>query len=473
MSTEMQYNKVAPHDLKLESAALGAILIDREAFPLVSGVISETTFYLERHQEVFKACKLLWNTSNPIDILTVTDQLRKAGKIDLIGGAYYLVELTQMVASAANLEFHCRILRQKEIQRQLINVSNDVIRRAYEDTDDAFALLEHAQKSVYDISAIGTKESIDISTAVQTALLEIERANKGQEMFTFGLSSLDKKMGGGIMGGEMFCIAARPGMGKTELALLSAFANARKGKKVWFVSLEMSASQLAKRLMSKLSGIKTGKLRSGDLQDSEWLELKKAADGLMILPFKIAAFKTPESLRSAVHRAKLKNDIDILYVDYLQLMDGDGKSQNREREIANISRTLKVLTIEFNMPVVPLSQLNRAVESRANKKPGLQDLRESGSIEHDCDAVMFIMRPEAYGIDSVVINTNGSEQVYDTSGGALIYSEKFRNDTNFNAWVQFKDGHFYDWPDNKQFPTSEFSSVKTNPKPMDEEDFPF
>jgi replicative DNA helicase len=464
--SEYVFGKVPPQALDLERAVLGALMIDREAPALVSDLLSPESFYLESHQCIYRAIIHLFTSSRPVDMLTVVEHLKKTGEIERTEGAAYVVQLCTVVASSANLEYHARIVQQKAISRQIIDASMAAIRDAYEDTEDTFEMLDKVQGKFFGITAVKTENQVvSLREATMKALKEIEATEKTG--IKTGLRATDKAFNG-FMPGELVVIAARPGMGKTEYALQIALENAVDGEKIWFVSLEMTASQLAKRVLSKKSGIGTGSLRSGKLSDMDFALLQNAANDVMDLPINFAGFRTPNSLWSAVRRAKAKGQIGALIVDYLQLIEGDGKPGNREREVADISRTLKKISTELDLPVIALSQLSRALESRANKMPNLADLRESGAIEQDADIVLFIFRPEAYDIEQLNISEDGHQKMVDATDGALIYSGKFRHDNHRSAWVRFKDGHFSDWPlseSSKYFPNEA--------KKQNDEDLPF
>lgn len=401
------FGKLQPQALPLEEAVLGALMLDREALPLVMEILRPDSFYLEAHQHIYRAIIRLFERSNPVDMLTVTEELRKMGDLDKIGGAYYLVELTNKVASAANIEYHARILAQKHIQRELIRVSTRTIKDAYEDSSDVFTLLDDAEKGLFAITQNNLSRSYEsmgsLSAKVLKQIEELAQKKDGLTGVPTGFTDLDR-LTSGWQPSDLVIIAARPGMGKTSF-VLAVTLNAAKdfGKPVALFSLEMASTQLVQRLVSMEAEIQGSKMRSGKLEDFEWQALQTTVEKLGSVPIFID--DTPGinvfELRAKCRRLKQQHGIALIIIDYLQLMSGasEGKSTNREQEIAGISRALKSLAKELSVPVIALSQLSRAVEVRGgSKRPQLSDLRESGSIEQDADIVSFIYRPEYYQI---------------------------------------------------------------------------
>lgn len=402
------FGKLQPQAIPLEEAVLGALMLDREALPVVMEILRPDSFYLESHQHIYRAIIRLFERSNPVDMLTVTEELRKSGDLDKIGDAYYLVELTNKVASAANIEYHARILAQKHIQRELIRVSTRTIKDAYEDTTDVFNLLDDAEKGLFSITQNNLSRSYEsMGTLSAKVLKQIESLVGKQDGLTgvpTGFTDLDR-LTSGWQPSDLIIIAARPGMGKTSF-VLAVTLNAAKdfGKPVALFSLEMASTQLVQRLISMEAEIPGSKMRSGKLEDFEWQALQTTVERLSTVPVFID--DTPGinvfELRAKCRRLKQQHDIQLIIIDYLQLMTGAGEGKgnvNREQEIAGISRALKSLAKELSVPVIALSQLSRAVEVRGgSKRPQLSDLRESGSIEQDADIVSFIYRPEYYQI---------------------------------------------------------------------------
>ena len=402
------FGKVQPQALQLEEAVLGALMLDREALPVVMDILRADSFYLEAHQHIYRAVIKLFERSNPVDILTVTEELRKSGDLEKVGGPYKLVELTNRIASAANIEYHARIIAQKHIQRELIRVSTGIIKDAYEDTTDVFDLLDDAEKGLFGITQNNLSrsyESMDtLSSKVLKQLEELSKKGDGLTGVPTGFTDLDR-LTSGWQPSDMIILAARPGMGKTSMVLAMTLNAAKDfGKPVALFSLEMGSTQLVQRLISMEAEIEGSKMRNGKLQDWEWQQLQKTVDKLSSVPIYID--DTPGinifELRAKCRRLKMQHDIQLVIIDYLQLMTGsseNNKSGNREQEISGISRALKNMAKELSVPVIALSQLSRAVETRGgSKRPQLSDLRESGAIEQDADIVSFIYRPEYYGI---------------------------------------------------------------------------
>lgn len=403
------FGKVQPQATSLEDVVLGALMLDREALPLVMDILRPESFYLEAHQHIYRAIVRLFERSNPVDLLTVTEELRKSGDLEKIGGGYYLVELTNRIASAANIEYHARIIAQKHIQRELIQVSTRIIKDAYEDTTDVFTLLDDAEKGLFAITQNNLSRTFEtmgsLSSKVLKLIEEVAGKPEGLTGVPTGFTDLDR-LTSGWQPSDLIIIAARPGMGKTSAVLAMALNAARDfNKGVALFSLEMANTQLVQRLISMESEIPASKMRNGKLEDYEWQQLQSTVERLSTVPIYID--DTPAinifELRAKCRRLKMQHDIQLVIVDYLQLMTGASENSkgggNREQEIASISRALKSLAKEINVPVIALSQLSRAVETRGGtKRPQLSDLRESGSIEQDADIVSFIYRPEYYQI---------------------------------------------------------------------------
>jgi len=401
-----EFGKVPPQAIPLEEAVLGALMLDKDAVALIIDILRPASFYKEAHKHIYEAICTLFEKSNPIDLLTVTEELKNMGKLDMVGGPFQIVELTTRVASSANIEFHARIISQKFIQRELIRTSTETINAAFEDTTDVFELLDKAEQNLFDITDQNlSRGSIGMSTLVNMAIKQLEEVSGKEEGLTgvpTGFVGLDK-LTSGWQPSDLIIIAARPGMGKTAFTMAVARNAAIEfNKGVAFFSLEMSSLQLVNRLISMETEIPSEKLRKGQLEDYEWQQLHAQVDKLSEVPLFID--DTPGisifELRAKCRRLKMQHDIQMVVVDYLQLMTGghDNKG-NREQEISMISRGLKGLAKELSVPVIALSQLSRAVETRGgSKRPQLSDLRESGAIEQDADIVSFIYRPEYYQI---------------------------------------------------------------------------
>jgi len=433
-----EHGKIPPQALDLEEAVLGAMMLENDRLAEVIEVLKPAVFYKENHQIIFSAIQRLFAQNEPVDILTVTEELRKCGELDIAGGPYFITMLTNRIASAANIEFHSRIILQKFIQRELIRVSSEIIKDAYEDTTDVFDLLDKAETGLFSISesSIG-KSYMDMQSIIKEAIKEIA-AGRNQEGKLRGVGSgfteLDR-ITSGWQKSDLVIIASRPGMGKSAFALTMARNAAIDFKKpVAVFSLEMSSVQLVTRLMSSETEIPQEKLRKGSMEDHEWAQLNTKITPLIDAPLYIddTAALSVFDLRAKCRRLKAHHDIQMVIVDYLQLMQGSQDTRgNREQEISSISRALKTLAKELDLPVIALSQLSRASEKRSlAAKPILSDLRESGSIEQDADMVLFIYRPEYYKID---VDESGDS----TSGVAEIIIAKNRNGPLKDVRIRF------------------------------------
>ena len=407
-SPQVDIGRVPPQALDLEEAVLGAMMLDNSAVNDAIDILrTPDAFYDPKHKVIFTAIHDLFRTSQPIDLLTVTDQLRKNADLESAGGIYYLSTLTNKVASAAHIEYHARIIIEKFIQREIIRMSNEILKDAFDETKDVFNVLSKAEEELFAIAQSNMKKSYDtMGTAMQEAISEIEAARKntdGVSGIPTGFKDLDK-LTSGWQRSDMIVIAARPAMGKTAFVLSMARNTAVDyNMGVAIFSLEMSSAQLVKRLISSEARIDAEKLRKGNLADHEFQQLHSRIRKLATAPIYID--DTPGisifELRAKCRRMKQKHDIQVVIIDYLQLMTaGTGKGQgNREQEISQISRSIKEIAKELNIPVIALSQLSRSVEQRGgDKRPVLSDLRESGAIEQDADIVSFIYRAEYYGL---------------------------------------------------------------------------
>lgn len=418
--------KLQPQAVDLEEAVLGAMMLEKEALSNVIDILKPEAFYKPAHQSIYRAILDLFNNSEPVDLLTVTAQLRKNAELEIAGGAYYISQLTNRVASSANAEYHARIILQKYIQRDLIRISTEVINHSYEDSTDVFDLLDKATESIFQLVDTNVRKQQDsISKLIAKAIEQIEEASQQTSGVTgvpSGFTSLDR-ITGGWQKSDMVIIAARPAMGKTALVLtLARNAAVEFNKPVVFFSLEMSSLQLVNRLISAEAELEQEKIRKGQLRDDEFVQLNERIKKLASAPLFID--DTPAlsifELRAKARRLKENSDIQMIIIDYLQLMTAGGEggrgSGNREQEISYISRSLKGLAKELDVPIIALSQLSRDVEKRAtgSKRPQLSDLRESGAIEQDADMVVFIYRPEYYGLDVFEDNepSRGMAEIY-------------------------------------------------------------
>jgi replicative DNA helicase len=403
----LEKGKIPPQAIDLEEVVLGAMMIDKKGVDEVIDILSPDAFYKDAHKHIFESIFKLFENSEPVDLLTVSSQLKKDKKLDLAGGDFYLISLTQRVSSSAHIEFHARIILQKYIQRSLIKISNEIIEDAYDETKDVFDLLDNAEAKLYEVTQGNVKKSTESaqSLVIQAKKKIEEISNKeGMSGIPSGFDKLDK-LTSGWQPSDLIIVAARPGMGKTAFTLTMARNVAVNSNiPVAFFSLEMSSVQLITRLISSETGLSSEKLRTGKLEKHEWEQLNVKVKTLEKAPLFID--DTPSlsifDLRAKARRLASQYGIKMIMIDYLQLMTAGGsqKGGNREQEISTISRNLKALAKELAIPVIALSQLSRAVETRGgSKRPLLSDLRESGAIEQDADIVSFIYRPEYYKID--------------------------------------------------------------------------
>ena len=435
-----QAGRVPPQAVDVEQSVLGAMLIEREAIPKAIEILPSEAFYDGRHQRIYQAILGLFERGNPVDLITLTEELKRRGDFENIGG-YYLSELTTRVASAANVEYHARIIAEKSLLRQMIETMTTTVGEAYDPGTDAFDLLDRAERDIFQISESQLRKgSRSMSEVVMETFKQLEALSHRDGGITgvpSGFHALDD-MTGGWQKSDLIIIAARPSMGKTAFSLataMNAATHPQYGVGVAIFSLEMSANQLAQRMLTSEARIDAQKARTGRLTDEDWPLLARAAGRLEAA--KIFVDDTPGlgilELRAKCRRLKAEHDIGLVIVDYLQLMHGtkDSRNANREQEIAQISRSLKALAKEIDVPVIALAQLSRAVETRGgDKRPQLSDLRESGSIEQDADVVAFIYRAERYGITQ---DENGNS----TAGLGEIIIGKQRNGPIGNVRLAF------------------------------------
>ena len=426
----LEKGKIPPQALDLEEVVLGAMMIDKKGVDEVIDILSPEAFYKDAHKYIFEAIFKLFENSEPIDLLTVSGQLKKDSRLDIAGGDFYLISLTQKVSSSAHIEFHARIILQKFIQRSLIKISTEIIEDSYDETKDVFDLLDNAEAKLYEVTQGNIKKSSETAQelVIQAKKKIEEISNKeGMSGIPSGFDKLDK-LTSGWQESDLIIIAARPGMGKTALTLSMARNIAvNQNIPVAFFSLEMASVQLITRLISSETGLSSEKLRTGRLEKHEWEQLNVKVKALEKAPLFIDDSPSLSifDLRAKARRLASQHGIKLIVVDYLQLMTAGGgmKGGNREQEISTISRNLKALAKELSIPVIALSQLSRAVETRGgSKRPLLSDLRESGAIEQDADIVSFIYRPEYYKIDEW-----DDEERTPTEGQAEFIVAKHRN----------------------------------------------
>lgn len=393
-----------PSVVHVERAVLSALLLDNEVIPRVIEIVKPEYFFDPKNKLVFHAIRTLNDSGEPVDTVSVFEELKKSGKIDEAGGAQYISQLTQEVSSAANVDYHARLITEKWILRQLISTANEIASSALDEKDDVFEILDQAESKIFAISQEGTKESYkSMDKAVHEALELIEaihaKTSKSVSVQT-GYFALDDMLGG-FQKSDLIIIAARPSMGKTAFALSFARnAAIDYGVPIAIFSLEMSTIQLATRLISAEARINAHSIRTGRFRAEDGAKISRTVHKLSNA--KIYIDDTPSltilELRAKARRLKNEKNIGMIVIDYLQLMNSTARMESREREISQISRSLKALAKELNIPVVVLSQLNREVEKTTDKRPMLSHLRESGSIEQDADVVLFLYRPEAYKI---------------------------------------------------------------------------
>ncbi len=394
--------RVPPQNLEAERSVLGGILLKNNAIQEVMQILHEEDFYQEAHRKVFQAMLDLNERGEPVDLITLTEELNRKGWLKDIGGAVYPASLVDEVPTAANITYYARIIKEKSVLRQAIDVATEIARLGYEEPEDSLAFLDKAEQSILEISRRQQRQGfIPIRYVLQDTFKAIEDSY-GKPGLVTGVPTkfddLDRKTSG-FQPSDLIIIAGRPSMGKTALALnIARNAAVESNVPVAFFSLEMSKEQLTIRLLCAEAQVDASKVRSGYLKASDFPKLTQAADILSQAPLFIddSAGLTVREMRGKARQLKLEHDIGLIVVDYLQLMQGSEKSDNRVQEISEISRFLKLLAKELNVPVVALSQLNRAVENRPDKRPLLADLRESGAIEQDADLICFIYREEFY-----------------------------------------------------------------------------
>ncbi len=482
-----EHGRVPPQAVDLEEAILGALMLEQNALTTVIDILKPEIFYKETHQKIYAAIHRLFAKSEPVDILTVTNELKSSGELELIGGAYYITQLTNRVASTANIEYHARILSQKFIQRELIKISSDIIKDAFEDTTDVFDLLDKAEQNLFSVSENNFRRDYDsMQSLVSEAIRDIESARDHEGNLRgvpSGFTDLDR-ITAGWQKSDLVILAARPGMGKTAFVLSMARNIAVDfNVPLAIFSLEMSSIQLVTRLISSETQLSADKLKKGNLENYEWEQLNAKIGKLVDAPMFID--DTPAlsifELRAKCRRLKAQHNIQMIVVDYIQLMSaGADLKGNREQEISTISRSLKALAKELNVPIITLSQLNRSVETRGgSKRPLLSDLRESGAIEQDADMVMFIYRPEYYKIDQ-------DEEGNSTKGVAELIIAKHRNGAladvkmqfidRFAKFIDFEGGGFDlpgDIPSEYDYPGDNSITMQSRMNDMPEDDQPF
>lgn len=394
--------KTPPHNLESEQCVIGSIIVEEQTLVPVAEILDREDFYIDAHKVIYDSMIELGNERKPIDMITLTNRLKEKGYLDQVGGVTYLTSITNMIPTTSNVKVYSEIVKKNSTLRKLIKASNDIISMGYEASDSLDDILNVAEKKIFDISQDRMSQDFkpisEVLTSV-TAMIE-EVYSKGSDItgLDTGFIDLNKKLGG-FHKSDLILIAARPGMGKTAFALnLVANAAIRSKSSVAVFSLEMSKEQLVQRLLSSQSNVALNNISKGKIADDEW---KKLTDAMTVLSSShIFIDDTPgikvSEIRSKCRKLKMEKGLDMIMIDYLQLMEADGRADNRQQEVSKISRSLKILAKEMNCPVIALSQLSRNTESGKDHMPKLSDLRDSGAIEQDADIVMFIYRDEYY-----------------------------------------------------------------------------
>jgi len=400
------FGRIPPQNIEAEQSVLGAILLDKEVLSSVTEIISSQDFYREDHREIFEAIMDLYEKGEPIDLITVAEQLKVRGSLEAVGGLEYLTNLASLVPTTANAKHYAKIVEEKSILRRLIKASNEIINMGYEAAEEVSYVLDKAEKSIFDVLQ---KRNTQGFALIKDVL--IDTFNRLEELYNnkgyitgipTGFVDLDYKTAG-LQNSDLILIAARPAMGKTSFVLnIAQYAAIHEKVPVAIFSLEMSKEQLVNRMLCCEAMVDSQKMRTGKLEDSDWQKVARALGPLSEAPIYID--DTPglsvAEIRAKCRRLKLEKNLGLVVIDYLQLMQGRGKSESRQQEISEISRSLKILAKEINVPVLTLSQLSRAPELRSDHRPILSDLRESGAIEQDADIVMFLYRDDYYNPDT-------------------------------------------------------------------------
>lgn len=399
---ELLAQRLPPQNLEAEVSVLGGVLLDNEALNRVLEIMKEGDFYRESHRKIFSAILDLYEKSEPVDLITLTEALKKREALEAVGGIEYLNSLVNSVPTAANISYYAKIVKEKAILRKLINRSTDIISQVYGVSGDVDDFLDQAERSIFEISEDRVRPSFfSLKEIIKSSFKTIERLYEKRQLITgvpTGFTKLDE-LTSGLQPSDLIIVAGRPSMGKTALALdIAAHAAVEGGIPSAIFSLEMAKEQLALRMLCSEAKVDAHRLRGGFLSESDWPKLTRAAGSLSEAPIFID--DTPGlsalEMRAKSRRLKAEHNLGLVVVDYLQLMRGRADSDTREQEISDISRSLKALAKELHLPVIALSQLNRRVEERGDKRPQLSDLRESGAIEQDADVIIFLYRDEVY-----------------------------------------------------------------------------
>ena len=413
---DISLEKVPPQNLEAEIAVLGSMLIEEEAIGQAVEIANASFFYRDAHKKIFQAIVDLYSSNKAVDLVTLTEELKRRGALEEVGGAAYLTELTAAVPTAANVAHYARIVKEKAILRNLINTATQIVAQSYDGQQDANVLLDKAERLIFDISGSQLQGiCVSIKDIIKDSIEAIEGFYRRKAHVTglpTGFDDLDM-MTAGLHSGELIVIAGRPSMGKSALAAcIAEYVGVQEQKPVVIFSIEMSKEQLVQRMLCSHARVELQKARSGFLTQSDWPKLVTAAGRLAEAPIYIddSAGLTALELRAKARRLKSRHNFELIIVDYLQLMTGSTNIENRQQEISEISRSLKALAKELKLPLIAISQLSRAPEKRETFRPRLSDLRESGAIEQDADVVMLLFREEYYnpketnkGITEVIV----------------------------------------------------------------------
>lgn len=398
--------RIPPHSLEAEQSVLGAMILDKEAINTAIEIIRPNDFYKEANKEIFEAILILFNKNEPVDLITLSEELKTRGTLDNTGGITYLADLSSGVATTANAKYYCEIVEEKSILRRLIKSCDEVISKSYESADEVNAIIETAEKSIFDITQGRDREGFSpLNEVLLDSFAQIEERAANQDSLTgltTGFIDLDHKLSG-LQKADLVLLAARPSMGKTALGInIATNAALKADAKVAIFSLEMSKEQLVQRMMSSTAHVNLQNIISGRLAEDEWVQVINSIGPLSQAGVYIddTAGISLIEMRAKSRRLKMEKGLDLIVIDYLQLMQLEGRQESRQQEISAISRGLKALAKEIECPIIALSQLSRAPELRTDHRPILSDLRESGAIEQDADVVMFLYRDEYYHEDS-------------------------------------------------------------------------
>ena len=444
-------NKVQPNDTLAEQAVLGSMLVSKDAVQAAVEVLKPEDFYREDNKEIYAAMLDIYNVGREIDMITVSEQLKLRGTLERVGGTQNLATLIDNVPTTSNIERYVEIVEQKSTSRSLIKVTNDIMKVSYAQTEDLDAIIEQAEKGIFDLAQNrNSKSYAGMKEILVTTLDNIEKMYENKEKLSgieSGFYDLDDKISG-LNDSDLIIVAARPAMGKSAFVLnIASYVAMHDHIPVMIFNLEMSKEQLVKRMLSSESGIDSMKLNNADLEQEDWIKMADASNRLADAPIYIddSSVLSPSEIRAKCRKAKIEKNIGLIIIDYLQLMESKSSNGSRQQEVSEISRGLKILAKELNVPVIALSQLSRSTESRADHRPMLSDLRESGSIEQDADIVMFLHREDYYdkenekkGIAEVIIAKNRHGETGTIELGWLGQYTRFANIDHRKGMEQYE-----------------------------------